>query len=288
MSWTYRITRNKPTVCLIMNKLNVLLLLTFSLWCFFLQAQVSSPLTAGARGLSMGGAGLSFTGIHAAWSNPAGLSELDGLSAALYGEQRFALTDLRQISAVGAIPTSSGTFGLVVGYYGLSAYNEQRIGLVYARKLADKLRLGLQLYNFNTRIQDYGNKSLISFELGLQMDVSKQVSLAFRAANPVRIAIVDEEYLPTVLSIGFKYQPGELVTFLAEVEKDILFPARVRFGLEYQIIKTLFLRAGVATDPSVLSFGIGYELKDNIQLEFATSYHQYLGFTPGISVLMNK
>jgi hypothetical protein len=236
----------------------------------------------------MGGAGLTYTGIHAAWSNPAGLSELVGISTGLYGEQRFALADLRQISAVGAIPTASGTFGLVLGYYGFTAYNEQRIGIAYARKLADKLRLGLQAYSFNTRIQDYGNKSLLSFELGLQMDISKQVSLAFRAANPIRVAIIDEEYLPTVLSIGFRYQPGKQVSLLGEVEKDILFPVRVRFGVEYQVLEALYLRAGIATDPSLLSFGIGYELQKNFQLEFAAAYHQYLGFTPGISVLMNK
>lgn len=260
--------------------LSIFLLGTMSLW-----AQVSYPLPAGARGQAMGGAGAVFQDIHAAWSNPAGLAYLEGTSVALFGEQRFALSDLRQISAAGAMPVGNSTIGLAVGYFGFEAYNESRIGLLYGRKLAKNLSLGAQLYTLGTRIPDYGSKQLISFEVGLQAAISPEVRVGGRVANPVRVEVLEGEPLPTVVNFGVSYQPGEQVLLVAEVEKDILFPVRVRCGLDYQLIDALRLRAGVATNPSLLSFGLGYRLLEQWQLDFSAAYHQHLGFTPGIGLV---
>lgn len=248
-------------------------------------AQLSYPMPAGARGQAMGGVGVVFQDIHAAWSNPAGLAHLEGTSMALYGEQRFALSELRQISAVGATTMGNSTVGIAVGYFGFDAYNESRIGLLYGRKLAKNLSLGAQLYTLGTRIPDYGSQQLISFELGLQASLSPEIQIGGRVANPVRVEKLEGETLPTVLSFGLNYRPGKQVVLIAEVEKDILFPVRVRCGLEYQLLDVLELRAGVATEPSLLSFGLGYKLLDQWQLDFSAAYHQYLGFTPGIGLV---
>jgi hypothetical protein len=240
----------------------------------------------GARGLAMGGTGLTFTDIHASWSNPAGLGALNTPELALYGEQRFALADLKQISATGAFPVgNNGAVGLVLGYYGFEGYNEQRVGLLYGRKLSDKINLGAQVYSFNTRIPDYGSKNVVSFELGLQAEISPQIKVGTRMANPIRVAVLEDEYLPSLLAIGLAYQPGKQLLLLAEVEKDILFPVRVRVGLEYQLLDVLQLRMGVATQPALWSFGVGYKILENWRLDFAAAYHQYLGFTPGFSLV---
>ncbi len=250
-----------------------------------LLAQVSAPLPAGARGQAMALGGTVFQDIHAAWGNPAGLAYLEGTSVALFGEQRFALSELRQVGAAGAIALGSSAIGLSVGYFGFDAYNESRIGLVYGRKLARNLSLGAQVYTLGTRIPDYGSRQLVSFELGLQAEISPSVRVGGRIANPMRVEILEDEPLPTSLSFGFSYKPGTQVEIMAEVEKDILFPVRVRTGLEYQLMDALQLRAGLATSPSLLSFGVGYKLLDQWLLDFSASYHQYLGFTPGLGMV---
>ena len=131
------------------------------------KAQVNGVLPAGARGQAIAMTGTVFQDIHAAWGNPAGLAHLDGTSVALFGEQRFALTELRQVSAVGAFTLGNSAVGLSVGYFGFEAYNESRIGLVYGRKLARNLSLGAQVFTMGTRIPDYGSRQLVSFELGM-------------------------------------------------------------------------------------------------------------------------
>ena len=248
-------------------------------------AQLSEPLVTGARGLAMGGTGLNVQDVHAAWGNPAGLSSIDHLGFSFYGEQRFTLTELKQVSAVAAMPMGkNGGIGLVLGYYGFDAYNEQRIGIAYGRKLSEKISLGTQLYSWSTRIPEYGSKTALSFELGIQVKISSQVSMGGKVINPARISVIDEEYLPTIMSVGLLYKPGKGISIAAEAEKDVLHPLRVKIGIEYNLLEAIDLRLGVVTSETQLSFGFGYRLKSHWQLNFATTYHQYLGFTPGIGL----
>jgi len=268
----------------------VLRLLFFSISIFIsatpVFAQLNAPITPGARGLAMGGTGLNTQDIHAAWANPAGLSGLDSLGFVFYGEQRFSLSELKQVSAVAAMPVGkAGGIGLILGYYGFDAYNEQRIGIAYGRKLSKNISIGAQLFSWNTKITEYGNKNLLSFELGGQARINHEVSLGVKVINPVRISVLEDEYLPTLMSFGLQYQPGDNILIQAEAEKDVLLPLRIRIGIEYALIDALDVRIGVATNETQLSFGFGYQLKKHWQLDFAAAYHQYLGFTPGIGLV---
>ena len=151
-------------------------LCTFAHFSF---AQLSIPLTPGAKGLSMGGTGLNAQDVHAAWANPAGLSNLNAIGFAFYGEQRFSLSELKQVSAAAAMPAGkNGGLGLTLGYFGFDAYNEQRVGIAYGRKLAKNISMGVQMFAWSTRIPEYGNKTAMSFELGVQGRISPEVSLA--------------------------------------------------------------------------------------------------------------
>ncbi len=249
-----------------------------------LGAQNGTPPTAGARSLGMGGTGVSFTDINSIFSNQAGLSSLEGFTATAFSENRFLVSEIRTFSLGAALPTASGTFGLSLHYFGFDAYNEQRIGLAYARPLFDKLSLGAQFLLLNTRIPEYGNKALPTFELGLLAEVLPEVNFGIHLSSPARIEVVDEENLPTVLRLGFSYLPSDKLQLLAEVEKDIDYPARARFGVEYRAVEALFLRFGIATEPTSMSFGLGLQLENSLRLNVASSYHQVLGFTPGASI----
>jgi long-subunit fatty acid transport protein len=247
--------------------------------------QMGAPLVAGARGQGLAGAGLTFQDIHAAWANPAGLARLERAAFALYGEQRFGLSEIRHISGVGAVALGTGRAALILGNYGFEQFSQQRIGLAYARPLTEKLSLGLQLFGVTTSIPEYGNQLRLSAEVGAQLELTEQLQVGTRIANPLRIEVLDGEYLPTVFGLGIRYQPAPQVDLLAEVEKDILLPTRVRVGAEYRLLEAISVRVGVATQPTLLSFGVDYHLQDKWQLHFAAAYHQYLGFTPGIGMV---
>ncbi|MCB9288575.1 MAG: hypothetical protein H6560_14805 [Lewinellaceae bacterium] len=257
--------------------------------CFScLCAQNGAPPTAGARSAAMGYTGATYTDINSIFSNQAGLAHLETPAITGYGEQRFLISEIRAAALGAALPTSSGTFGLSLHYFGFEKYNEQRVGLAYGRRLLDKLSLGAQFLVLNTRIPEYGNKAALTFELGAMAELLPQLNLGVHLFSPARVRLTDEENLPSILNLGISYLPSRKLALFAELEKDIDFSARAKFGLEYQIIEAFFLRLGTATQPTLLSFGLGYSLPNGLAIDIASSYHQVLGFTPTASITFKQ
>ena len=244
----------------------------------------TSPM-AGGRGAAMGGASATFTDINSAFSNQAGLAFLEDVSFSLGADMRFFSTDIGSYSLAYAYPMEkAGTFGLAVNYYGFSGYNEQRIGLAYARKLSEKISIGAQLDYLGFSIAEYGRKSIFTFELGMQAQLLENLSVAVHIFNPVRQEVVPDENVPTVFKLGAAYTPNKKLVVVGELEKDIEMKMQFKAGIEYFIIDILALRAGVSTNPTQNSFGLGLKLNNGLNIDMATSYHYTLGFTPAISL----
>ena len=246
-------------------------------------AQNGTPSNAGSRGLAMANASVTFQDINSIFSNQAGLGFMSDLSGTIFGESRFLVQEMKMINGAFAYPTASGTFGLSLSYFGFDAYNEQKIGIAYARKLMDVLTIGAQIDYLSTRIQEYGNSSNFTFELGVQARLLNMFRVGAHVFSPIRIEVADGEIIPTILKVGAAWEGSEKVVISAEVEKDIDFPVSFKAGLEYFVVDQLALRAGVSTEPVQNSFGIGLYL-GNLIIDVGTAYHQVLGFSPSIGI----
>ena len=86
------------------------------------------------------------------------------------------------------------------------------------------------------------------------------------------------------MRFGLSYIFSEKVLISAESEKDIEFAPIFKSGIEYHIVKPLYLRIGIASNPTKNSFGFGLELK-KLKLDFAFSRHNELGYTSMVSVI---
>ncbi len=247
-------------------------------------AQNGSPLPAGARGVGMGNTGVSNQDIHSIFSNVAGLAFLEGTQFAVFGEQRFVGTGISNLAVGAAHSLGSGTFGLTIQNYGITDYNEQKVGLSYARKLFDKLSMGVQFDFLNTRITDYGSAAIFTFEIGFVAPINKELTVGARIFSPMRVTISEEEDVPGLLGIGFSYHPSKKVTFNGEVEKGIDTDLSIRAGIEYHIHPVVSLRVGGAANPTLATFGLGFRISDQFNIDIATTYHQVLGLSPGIGI----
>jgi hypothetical protein len=258
------------------------------LHCFFLMstfptlAQTTAALPAGARGAGMANASVTFTDIHSAFSNPAGLAHLEMFTATAFAERRFLLSELQSVCAAAGLPTRSGTFGLTLHHVGFEGLSEQKLGVAYARKLLDGLSIGSQILLLNTSIPEYGSNMNLTFELGFIATLLPKLQLGAHVYSPMQVEFANGENLPTIFKIGAAYLPSEQLTCVIEIEKDIAFPARTKLGIEYQIVERAHVRTGLATNPTSLAFGVGYRLPDNLALDVAAAYHQFLGFTPTV------
>jgi hypothetical protein len=260
------------------------LILPFFVFYFFSSAAQSISPSAGARGLAMGNTAVTFSDINSIFSNQAGLAHLDKTEVILFAGQKYLTNDIRNIAAAVAYPSDLGTFGLNLHYYGFQDYNEQKIGVNYARKLTQNLSLGLQLNYLGFRIPEYGSKGVVSAEIGIRSEILKGFIIAAHIANPIRIEVVEGENLPTIFKFGAAYLPSDKLTITAEAEKDIEFPTSVKFGIEYQLADPFFIRVGVAANPTLFNFGMGFIIKEKLIIDAAASYHQTLGFSPALSV----
>ncbi len=238
------------------------------------------------RSRLMGGTGLAARGIDALWTNPAGLShtEKKKIQAGATAEQRFGLSELSMANIGAAYGLGSGGIGLQLGSFGFATYQETRVGLAYGRKLTDKFSVGAEFTGFATNTEGYASTFDVTFGLGIQLEIAPEIHVATRIFSPFRTERLPDEYLPQLLAIGLSYRPSDQVILNAEVHQDTDHPLRVRAGVEYLPAEELSIRVGIATQASELSFGLGYEIIEGLDLSAGAVWHEVLGVWPGIGV----
>lgn len=261
-------------------RFSLFFLLYFLLRSVSSPAQLNSPATAGSTGLMMGGIGAALTDANSLFANPAGVSSVQTTTLLLQAENRFLQPALSSVQAGILLPTNNETFGFRINHFGPGEYNEQEMALVYARPLSNVISLGGGIHLRQQRIPEYGMRRLLTFSLGVQMELLPNLALGTYLYNPIRQELTPDEYAPTLFLIGARYQPSEQVQLLIEVEKDIDYIARVKAGIAYQLGDVLLLRTGIRTQPTNFSFGLGIPIGSHLQIDVGAWQHQQLGMSP--------
>jgi hypothetical protein len=252
-----------------------------------LQAQtLRRPVAAPYIGL--GAYSLHHADVFSFTSNQAALAQLKNVSAGVYGERRFLLSELNNYTAAIGLPTASGNFGLKAGYSGFSDYNETQLGLAYGRKLGSKIDVGVQ-FNYNgIQVAGYGNASAISFDIGTILHLTDKLNAGVHVSNPVggKFGKDQQEKLASVYAVGFGYEASDKFFISAEIEKEEDQPVNVNAGLQYKFLPQLLTRVGMSSATSAAWLGLGLNIK-SFRVDITASYHPQLGITPGILFLFN-
>ena len=242
---------------------------------------------AGGRPLALGGTSVAQCDFWSLCNNQAGTAWLMGVSAGLSFENRFLLKEIMYEQLGFALPLKAGTFGLIVHRFGNNQYSELKAGLSYARKFGKHFSVGVQLDYLRIQIMDgYGNKNLLSCEIGLMYHADKHLSLGVQLLNPVPVKITEHplEQLPSTICIGLSYRFSDNFLTAVEAEKDLENPLTVRAGAEYHFAGPAFARIGISTSPGSFTFGFGLEF-GKLKFDIASGYHQALGFSPSGSIV---
>lgn len=249
---------------------------------------IHDPDNTGAASLGMGTIGVVGTHFHALYNNQAALAYLTSTTIGTdYNQGFFADKNLSAKTAGIAVPTGWGTLGLNLKYFGYQLYNEQKIGLAYGKQLGKRLAIGVQLDYFRTYIgNDYGTAQAISFEIGFYSKLTDKLDLGAHIFNPIGAKIGNEypEKIPVAFKLGLLYRVDDHLRLATEVEKILEEKTNYKFGIEYEIGSYFISRIGLATQPTLFTFGFGLRYKKLI-FDIGTGYHQTLGFTPALSLL---
>lgn len=238
----------------------------------------------GSRAGAMGNTGVSLVDIWSVFNNQAALAYIEYPSLGLHHENRFISPDLSFSALSFVYPVKPGTLGLSVKRLGFTEFSQTKAGLAYGMKLAPRFSAGVQINMHNVNASGvYGQTSAFSVEAGLYYTPSKSMSVGIHVVNPSRSKIHTDERIPTIINLGVAYKLGDKVILTGAAEKNIDKDPNFKMGLEYTPINNLFFRTGFSTNPSLLGFGLGYRYR-GLHFDFAFSKHQYLGYTPQVSL----
>jgi hypothetical protein len=244
--------------------------------------------SVGARSAGVAHASVTYSDAWSTFHNQAGLAWVKNITAAVYYENRFLISDLGLRSAAVAVPVSKvGTFGVSATVFGNSLYSERKGGLGYAKKFGDKIAAGIQMDYLNTYFNDefYGSRTSFAAEAGIIAEPIANLKLGAHVfnLNKAKIAEYGDEHIPIIMRFGASYKFSEKVLLSSEVEKDIDYKNVFKTGLEYHPVDLLYIRAGIASNPTLSCFGFGLKLKQFI-VDMSTQYHEVLGFSPQFSL----
>ncbi len=259
---------------------NILLTVVVLAICLKVSAyDISNPI--GGRSAAMGYTSACSRGLWAIQNNPAGLSQLNGIAFGAYYENRWFTKATGFKSAAFAMSFDKvGSIGASFIQFGYELYNENKIGIAYAKAFGQYIQIGVQLdYLFLKSNDDYGRQDAVTFEIGLQSHVTDKLTLGTYLFNPVSIKMhtFNDAKIPTVFRFAIDYQFTKNFSAQCEVEKNTSHKGvSLRAGLEYEVVSNLYIRAGAQCNPGILTFGIGYQIKF-FQINIAAQMHNQLG-----------
>lgn len=240
----------------------------------------------GARAIGSSNASVTYQDNWAQLNNQAGLSSLEDITISAGFANSYFIKELSTNTLAIGLPITSGVFGLNYTYWGYSKFNQNKVGLTFAKQLAKRISAGIQINYLYTHIEgEYGSSGTAYGEIGILTEPIDDLFLAAHLSNFWRSKYTDysDIYIPMVFRIGAAYLLYEQALLSIEFEKDIERDLVFKSGLEYDVNKQFFFRFGFATAPMIYSFGFGYKIK-NFKTDIAFSKHPVLGYSPAISL----
>ena len=247
-------------------------------------AQIGYRLVSGGQSAGMNNATLAMSTPDAVFQNPAALIYATRPTATVATEMRFGVKDLRPVGVGLILPTKSGVFGGSIQHFGFSAFQQQKIGLAFAKRFSEKLNVGIQLDYLRLQATGYGNANILTFEIGCNTLITKDLTLAFYVFNPLAVRVSESERTPSVFRLGAAYAVNNKMMITAEIEKSIIDAATFRMGFDYKVAETVAVRCGFSSLPASFSVGVGYFLSKNCIIDAALSHQSALGSTPSVSL----
>lgn len=253
--------------------------------CFNTRA-VNDNYPSGARASGLSNSGVVLEDLWSNYHNQAGLVGVDKLTLGFHYENKYVVSQYGLHALALAIPTSRGTIGASVTFFGYAKYNESKISLAFGKPFGDKFSAGIQLDLLNIyQAEDYGNSTTLAVEGGILAEPVDGLFIGAHIYNPTMsyYQTFEPEKVPTILQVGIGYNFTEKLLIVMETEKDLEQKIVFQGGAEYHVIKSIYARFGLSTfELSSYSFGVGFVYK-GIKADMAFSQHQILGYTPHVS-----
>jgi hypothetical protein len=226
--------------------------------------------------------------VFSVFNNPAGLAQINWREVGIYySPAPFGLSELSNGYVAYNEPFNFGSLSIGGMTYGFDLYRESKVVLGYSYNYENILFAGLTINYHSYSIQNYGSTSAIYFNAGGLVYILNELRWGFFVNNLNKASVVDiDDQIPMVIVTGLSFDIMQNFSLNFSLEKDIRFNPSIQFGIEYDIIEYLSLRAGTSNEPSRFTAGVGinYSL---FSLDYAFFTHQDLGLTHQAGIILS-
>lgn len=240
----------------------------------------------GARAWSLGGSSAAESNVFSVNNNMASSAELKNYQLGIYNQTRFGVKELNLINSSFVLQTKFIHLGLSINHYGYEKYNQQNFSFGIAKKLNNNFNLGVTINYLTINIAEQENTGALTGSLSVFYKINKNLHLGVLLFNPTQSNYHINTYgkVNTFGRIGVKYQVNKSVYLIGDLDKTLEQETILRGGINYSFHPNFDLSLGYANNPNYLTFGFNAKVK-KMDLAFAASMHEILGFTPHIGLI---
>lgn len=223
-------------------------------------------------------------------SHPAGLSHLHGIALSAFNSSPFQMAALNQNGITLAVPLNSSVLGAGFATLGRTQYQETVVTVGAGRETGTDLDAGILLSFVELYIANYGTDRTFAMTVSASYALAEgaQWSLLYRNLNRPRVGR-SREILPQVISTGLTFSPLASVTSTFELENDLAFKNRYKFGLRWQPLSHITSATGFATHPAQFTAGIALQFTRlnpsyEVRISYGLATHPELAISQVVSL----
>ena len=237
----------------------------------------------GAKNESLARATVALSNSWSLFNNPSGLPYHHKEVLAGY-QSKYVQLGIHDGVFGFVFPIQHTAIGIGAIYFGDELLSKTKVTGAIAHKIG-KTSLGLKATYDQLRINEFGTKGIFFLDIGGQMTISNQIIIGMTLSNlnQAKFDTLSLSRPATTIQIGVNYHPHDKLTLLAQVEKDVYYPATLKVALEYFISPNVSVRTGILPTPTSAFAGLGFNWQ-YMNIDFVGSYQQSLGWSGGVSL----
>lgn len=237
------------------------------------------------RSIGMGGCATTQSFLF----NPALIGQVSSKSIDINYFNRYGLKELGTVGLLFSYPNAVLPFGVNISSFGYDQYRESMFRLFFGRSLNEKWSIGISIqYSIiQTELMEEHSQHL-STDVGISYSPVEKLLIGMLIMDFPSITIKKEntetEYFTGYsLQIGFQWEVINNLLIIGNLETNKYTTLTGSAGLEYQLYKHFYVRAGMKVTPLLPTIGVGYCFW-GFTVDVATVYHPVLGISTGIGL----
>jgi hypothetical protein len=245
----------------------------------------ASPQQGGLDYAGMQACGIHHVNIASVPGNPASVAAIQSLSAFVYAEKKFMLSELGQYCLVVALKAGKGNGIALIGKYsGDKNLNASSLEVSFGKDLG-KLRIGIAVGYEQMTVSGYGTEGGLIARVGSIWQINSRVITGFYFSNPQYLLSRQnyENNLP-LYQFGIGYESSLPVLLTAGICKRKNAPLNFQAAISYNYSNRFFLGVGLLGNYATPFFSAGWKW-NQVRLDITIGYHSQLGFSPATCLL---